>query len=114
MFDTVSRLATKLRKLAMDCKQCRQGFCCGRCLCCMSEEKLHEIVQAAKEEEMPIKNAGRSTTGEAAVSYYPCSSAQETAKHLRLTTSRFLSERATVGDVDEAIRMWHEATKKAK
>jgi hypothetical protein len=60
------------------------------------------------------KNAGRSTTGEAAVPYYPGSPAQEAAKHLRSTAARFLSNRATVGDVDEAIKIWRDATGKAK
>lgn len=57
------------------------------------------------------KNSGRSTTGEAAVPYYLGSPAQEAAKHLRLSAARFLSERATVGDVDEAIELWHNATR---
>jgi len=58
------------------------------------------------------KNSGRSTTGETAVPYYLGTPAQEVAKHLRLTVTRFLSERASVGDVDEVIRMWHVATRK--
>jgi len=58
------------------------------------------------------KNSGRSTAGEAAVPYYLGTPAQEAAKHLRLTATRFLSERASVSDVDEAIRMWHVATRK--
>lgn len=59
------------------------------------------------------KNSGRSTTGEAAVPYYVESAPREAAKHLRLTATRFLAERATAGDVDEAIRMWDGATNRA-
>lgn len=34
----------KLRKLATDCRDCRHGFCCGRCLCCLPEEVVREVV----------------------------------------------------------------------
>lgn len=59
------------------------------------------------------KNSGRSTTGEASVPYYVESAPREAAKHLRLTAARYLAERATAGEVDEAIRMWGEATRAA-
>ncbi len=39
---------TKLKKLAADCSNCRTGFCCGKCLCCMSEEKLQALVEKAR------------------------------------------------------------------
>jgi hypothetical protein len=45
-----SKLAAKLRKLATDCRPCRHGYCCGQCLCCISEEKLQAIVQEAQDE----------------------------------------------------------------
>lgn len=56
-------------------------------------------------------NAGRSTTGEPAVPYYVEAPAREVAKHLRLTAARFLSERASIREIDEAIKMWQEVTK---
>ncbi len=55
---------------------------------------------------MSKRNAGRSTTGEAAVPYYVESPLREAAKHLRLTASRFLSERASAREVDEAVQIW--------
>lgn len=54
----------------------------------------------------PTKNAGRSTDGSPKVLYYPGSAATEAARHLRLTVSRFLSDRASRSDVDEAIKYW--------
>ena len=59
-----------------------------------------------------VGNRGRSTTGEAAVPYYIGSPQKEAAKHLRLTAARFLDDRATVSDVDEAVKVWAEATRK--
>jgi hypothetical protein len=50
-------------------------------------------------------NGGRSTTGEAAVLYYVESPEREAAKHLRLTAARFLTERASSPELDEAIKM---------
>ncbi len=44
--------------------------------------------------------------------YYAQGPAREAAKHLRLTASRFLSERATPDDVDEAIQIWRDAAEK--
>jgi hypothetical protein len=46
----MSKLATRLRRLATDCRQCRQGFCCGQCLCCLPEDDLHKIVREAQAE----------------------------------------------------------------
>jgi hypothetical protein len=54
----MSKLAAKLRKLATDCRQCRHGFCCDQCLCCLTEEKLRAIVQEAQDEaalDVPAK-----------------------------------------------------------
>jgi len=47
-------------------------------------------------------NAGRSTTGEAAVPYYRSTPAKEAAKHLRLTVTRYLADRASLAEVNEA------------
>lgn len=58
------------------------------------------------------RNAGRSTTGEAAVPYYVGSPITEAAKHLRLTVTRFLSERASEAEVDEAYSFWLSARAK--
>jgi len=58
-------------------------------------------------------NAGRSTTGEPAVPYYVEAPVREVAKHLRRTAARFLSERASVREVDEAFKIWQEVTKKS-
>jgi hypothetical protein len=55
-------------------------------------------------------NAGRSTTGGPAVPYYIESPAREAAKHLRLTVTRFLSERASARELDEAIKIWQDVT----
>jgi hypothetical protein len=59
---------------------------------------------------MASNNRGRSTTGKAAVPYYAGSPQREAAKHLRLTVSRFLAERASESEVDEAVRMWGATT----
>jgi hypothetical protein len=56
-------------------------------------------------------NGGRSTTGEAAVPYYVESPEREAAKYLRLTASRFLAERASSHELDEAIKIWHDSTR---
>lgn len=48
-------------------------------------------------------NAGRSTTGEAKVPYYRGSDKIEAAKHLRLTVTRYLAERANFSEVEEAM-----------
>lgn len=47
----------------------------------------------------------RSTTGKAAVPYYPGSPTMEAAKHLRLTVTRYIASRATFGDVKEAFEI---------
>lgn len=36
----------KLRSLAADCAECRRGFHCDECLCCMSEERVAALVGA--------------------------------------------------------------------
>jgi hypothetical protein len=38
----------KLLKLAADCGDCRRGFCCGKCLCCLPDDKVRAIVQQAQ------------------------------------------------------------------
>lgn len=67
----------------------------------------------APPDRSPLRNAGRSYAGDARVPYYPRDERTEIAQHLRLTASRFLSGRATAGDVDEAARMWTSATSHA-
>jgi hypothetical protein len=47
-------LAKKIRKLATDCSDCRAGFCCGRCLCCMPEEAIRVLVQKAQDEDRAL------------------------------------------------------------
>lgn len=51
------------------------------------------------------KNAGRSTTGEPKVPYYIQSQHIEAAKHLRLTVTRYISERASLREIEEAMSM---------
>lgn len=52
-----------------------------------------------------MTNSGRSTTGKAAVPYYLSTPAKEAAKHLRLTVTRYLADRATLDDIHEAVAM---------
>jgi len=52
-----------------------------------------------------MSNAGRSTTGGPKVPYYPQGKRVEAAKYLRLTVTRYLAERATLKDVQEAMSM---------
>ena len=54
---------------------------------------------------MAMNNRGRSTTGEAAVPYYVRGAHIEAAKHLRLTVTRYLAERASLRDIEEAMVM---------
>lgn len=54
---------------------------------------------------MARSNAGRSTTGEAKVPYYRGSERVEAAKHLRLTVTRYLADRANLTEVEEAMDM---------
>ena len=54
---------------------------------------------------MSRSNAGRSTTGEAKVPYYRGSDRMEAAKHLRLTVTRYLTDRANFGEIEEAMEM---------
>lgn len=51
------------------------------------------------------KNAGRSTTGEPNVPYYIQSPHIEAAKHLRLTVTRYISDRASLREIEEAMSM---------
>lgn len=51
------------------------------------------------------KNAGRSTSGEAKVPYYPQAPHIEAAKHLRLTVTRYIAGRALLREVEEAMVM---------
>lgn len=55
---------------------------------------------------MATNNRGRSTTGEPAVPYYLSTPAKEAAKHLRLTTTRYLADRASLNDMKEAWVMF--------
>jgi hypothetical protein len=48
------------------------------------------------------------------VPYYVESAEREAAKYLRLTASRFLADRASVADVNDAIKIWGEATRAAR
>jgi hypothetical protein len=50
-------------------------------------------------------NEGRSTTGGPKVPYYRGSGRVEAAKHLRLTVTRYLADRASLKDVREAMSM---------
>ncbi len=51
------------------------------------------------------KNAGRSTAGGPAVPYYRQSDHIEAAKHLRLTVTRYIADRASLDDIREAMTM---------
>lgn len=53
-----------------------------------------------------VGNRGRSTTGERQVPEYIESADREAAKFLRITTARYLSDRALASDVNEAIHIW--------
>lgn len=53
----MSSLVARLRKLARDCGACRSGFCCGRCLCCMPEEQVVQIVREAQAEDATAPRA---------------------------------------------------------
>ena len=50
-----------------------------------------------------MSNRGRSTTGEAAVPYYLNTPSKEAAKFLRLQVTRYLSDRASVAEVESAF-----------
>lgn len=49
--------------------------------------------------------SNRSTTGRAAVPYYALSQHIECAKHLRLTVSRYINDRASLREIEEAMAM---------
>lgn len=59
-----------------------------------------------------VGNQGRSTTGEAIVPYYRQSDRVEAAKYLRLTVTRYLTDRATMKDIREAMQLLEAAVKK--
>ena len=52
-----------------------------------------------------MSNAGRSTTGAPKVPYYTRGAHIEAAKHLRLTVTRYLADRASLKDIQEAMAM---------
>lgn len=52
-----------------------------------------------------MSNQGRSTTGGPKVPYYPRGPRVEAAKYLRLTVTRYLTDRATMKDIREAMQM---------
>lgn len=54
---------------------------------------------------MAPNNRGRSTTGDPDVPYYVRGAHIEAAKHLRLTVTRYLAERASLADIEEAMTM---------
>lgn len=59
-----------------------------------------------------MSNQGRSTTGGPKVPYYRQSDRVEAAKYLRLTVTRYLSERATMKDIREAMSRLEDAARK--
>ena len=50
-----------------------------------------------------MSNRGRSTTGDAAVPHYHRGARIEAAKHLRLTVTRYIADRASLDDIREAM-----------
>jgi hypothetical protein len=52
-----------------------------------------------------VSNAGRSTAGGPKVPYYARGAHIEAAKHLRLTVTRYLADRASLKDIKEAMSM---------
>ncbi len=54
---------------------------------------------------MARSRRGRSTTGRAAVPYYPEAPHIEAAKHLRLMAARYIAGRALLREVEEAMVM---------
>jgi hypothetical protein len=53
---------------------------------------------------MPPNNRGRSTTGRGQP-YQPRAPHIEAAKHLRLTVTRYIAQRASLNDIREAMSM---------
>ncbi len=35
--------ASPLSRLVLDCQQCRTGFHCHHCVCCMSEDEIKQL-----------------------------------------------------------------------
>lgn len=56
-----------------------------------------------------FSNAGRSTTGEAKVPYYRQADHIEAAKYLRLTVTRYIADRASLNEIEEAMVMLRSA-----
>jgi hypothetical protein len=52
-----------------------------------------------------MSNRGRSTTGGPSVPYYRRAGHIEAAKHLRLMATRYIADRASLADVEEAMVM---------
>lgn len=52
-----------------------------------------------------MSNEGRSTTGGPKVPYYMRAPHIEAAKHLRLTVNRYINERASLREIEEAMDM---------
>jgi hypothetical protein len=50
-----------------------------------------------------MANRGRSTTGGPAVPYYPGTPHKEAARHLRLTVTRYIADRASLDDIRNAM-----------
>lgn len=73
-----------------------------------------ELIDRAKDGRQIVARSsrGRSTTGEAAVPYYVGGETTEAAKYLRLTITRWLAQRASMADIDQAIGMLHAARAK--
>jgi hypothetical protein len=58
---------------------------------------------------MATSNRGRSTTGDVQVPYYVQSPRIEAARHLRLTVTRYLADRASLSDVEDAMTLLRQA-----
>jgi hypothetical protein len=52
-----------------------------------------------------VGNRGRSTTGGPAVPYCNVSARIDAARHLRLTVTRYIADRATLADIETAMVM---------
>ena len=59
-------------------------------------------------------NQGRSTTGGPKVPYYRQSDRVEAAKYLRLTVTRYLTDRTTMKDIREAMQLLETAVKEER
>lgn len=50
------KVVARLKQLAADCAECRRGFCCGTCLCCVAEDVVEKLVKDAQREEPSREN----------------------------------------------------------